>query len=259
MSPTTPPTAAAAAAAPAAIIGSTGLVGSHILSTILAGETYAPVTTITRRSPKTAGAAGGETSSSLNAVVDTDTTQWASVLSALRPAPEAVFSALGTTRAAAGGLAEQWKVDHDLNVELARAAKAAGAQTFVFVSSGGTRGLLSSRVPYSRMKNGVEDAVRALGFAHAVILKPGLILGEREQARAAEGWFQTLTHGLGRVSGAAKDFLAQDAEVIARAAVRAAQLARDGKAPSEYWVLEASDILRLGRTEWKDEAQKPAA
>ncbi|EGX87760.1 NAD(P)-binding domain [Cordyceps militaris CM01] len=234
-----------------AIIGSTGLVGSHILSTILASESFTPVSTITRRAPKT-------TSPALNAVVSTDTTQWAGLLSGLSPAPAAVFSALGTTRAAAGSLAAQWAIDHDLNVELARAAKAAGAQTFVFVSSGGTRGLLSSGVPYSRMKNGVEDAVRELGFAHAIVLKPGVILGEREQRRTAESWFQSLTHGLGRVSTAAKDFLGQDAEVIARAAVRAAELAAQGKAPSEYWVVEASEILRLGRTEWK-EAEKPAA
>ncbi|OAA70233.1 NAD(P)-binding domain protein [Cordyceps fumosorosea ARSEF 2679] len=233
----------------AAIIGSTGLVGSNILSTVLAGETYTPVSTITRRAPKA-------TSSALNAVIDADTNKWASLLSNLSPSPATVFSALGTTRAAAGGLANQWKIDHDLNIELARAAKAAGATTFVFISSGGTRGLLSRSVPYSKMKNGVEDAIRELGFEHGIVLKPGVILGEREEARAAESWFQSLTHGLGRVSGAAKDFLGQDAEVIARAAVRAAQIAEEGKAPAKYWVVEASDIIRLGRTEWK-EAEKP--
>ncbi|KAJ6781320.1 hypothetical protein PWT90_10091 [Aphanocladium album] len=236
---------------PAAIIGSTGLVGSHILSTILATGTHKPVSTITRREPKSS-------SPDLHAVVDADTTKWASLLSGLAPAATAVFSALGTTRAAAGGIQNQWKIDHDLNVELARAAKAAGAKTFVFISSGGTRGLLSSSVPYSKMKNGVEDAIKELDFEHGIILKPGVILGEREQSRTAESWFQSLTHGLGKVSPAAKNFLGQDAEVIARAAVRAAQLAEEGKAPSKYWVVEASDIIRLGQTEWK-EAEKPAA
>ncbi|KAM3509928.1 hypothetical protein MY11210_006118 [Beauveria gryllotalpidicola] len=236
-----------------AIIGSTGLVGSHILSTVLAGDTHRPVTTITRRPPPPSS------SPALNAIVNTDTTQWASLLSSLSPAPATtVFSALGTTRAAAGGLANQWKIDHDLNIELARAAKAAGARTFVFISSGGTRGLLSSRVPYGKMKNGVEDAVKELDFEHGIILKPGLILGQREQSRTVEGLLQGLTYGLGRVSGAAKDLIGQDADVIAKAAVRAAQIAEEGKAPSKYWVVEANDILRLGRTEWK-EADKTAA
>ncbi|KAM3426819.1 hypothetical protein MY4824_009802 [Beauveria thailandica] len=243
----------------AAIIGSTGLVGSHILSTVLASDTHRPVTTITRRPPPTSS----PSSPALNTIVNTDTTQWASLLSSsVSSAPAAtttaVFSALGTTRAAAGSLANQWKIDHDLNIELARAAKAAGAKTFVFISSGGTRGLLSSSVPYSKMKNGVEDAIKELDFEHGIILKPGLILGQREESRTAESWFQSLTNGLGKVSGAARDFVGQDAGVIAKAAVRAAQIAEEGKAPSKYWVVEASDIIRLGRTEWK-EAHKTAA
>jgi hypothetical protein len=46
--------------------------------------------------------------------------------------------------------------------------------------------------------------------------------------------------------------LGQDQTIIGRAAVVAAQTAEEGKAPSKYWILEASDILRLGRDEWKD-------
>lgn len=231
----------------AAVIGSTGLVGSNILSTLLATEAYKPVHTITRRAPKAA-------SPSLNAIVDTDTSKWSAALAALSPLPSTVFSALGTTRAAAGGLANQWKIDHDLNVDLAHAAKAAGVKTFVFVSSAGTRGFPSRFAPYSKMKNGVEDSVKELGFEQAVILKPGIILGERETGRAAEGIAQTLVHGLGKLGQGVQDAVGQDAEVIARAGVRAVQLADEGKAPSKYWVVEAADIIRLGRTEWPAEA-----
>ncbi|KFA62978.1 hypothetical protein S40285_06853 [Stachybotrys chlorohalonatus IBT 40285] len=236
--------APAPSSAAAAVFGSTGLVGSHILSTLLspAATPAGPVHTITRRAPKA-------TSERLRAVVEADTTRWAAALSALSPAPTAVFSALGTTRAAAGSIQNQWKIDHDLNVELARAARAAGATTFVFVSSGGTRSPLSGSLPYSRMKNGVEDAVRDLGFDHAVILKPGFILGAREQARPAESVFQGLVRSLGAVRTSWKDALGQEAEVIARAAVRAARLAEEGKAPSKYWVLEGHEIVRLGAAE----------
>lgn len=93
------------ASSSSAVIGSTGLVGSHILSTLLAGDAQHAVSTITRRAPKA-------TAANLNAVVNTDTTQWASLLSALAPAPVAVFSALGTTRAAAGGLANPVSYTH---------------------------------------------------------------------------------------------------------------------------------------------------
>lgn len=230
----------------AAVIGSTGLVGSHILSNLLSAETYCSVHTITRRAPKAE-------SPRLNAIIDTDTTKWAGVLSALTPTPTAVYSALGTTRAAAGGIANQWKIDHDLNVELAKAAKAAGVSTFVFISSTGTRGFLSSLAPYSKMKNGVEDAIKEQDFAQAVIVKPGMILGEREISRAAEGFAQGVVRKLGLLSSGIQDSIGQEDEVIARAAIRAVQLAKEGKAPSKFWIVEGSDIIRLGRTEWSED------
>ncbi|KAL2260939.1 hypothetical protein VTK26DRAFT_4923 [Humicola hyalothermophila] len=229
------------------LVGSTGLVGSHTLTTLLASDAVGAVHTISRRAPK-------PTSPKLHAIVEADTTQWAPKLTdgTLTPPPTAVISALGTTRAAAGGIANQWKIDHDLNVELARAAKQAGARHFVFVSSAGTRGPLSNRLPYSRMKNGVEDAVRELGFDTAVIVRPGLILGQREVPQPLAAPFVGLLKGIGKVFGQrAQDAIGQEAEVIARAAVQAARLAEEGKAPEKFWVLEQSDIVRLGRTEWK--------
>ncbi|KAF4977002.1 hypothetical protein FDECE_18409 [Fusarium decemcellulare] len=236
----------------AAIIGSTGLVGSNILSTLLAVETHKPVHTITRRAPKS-------TSPHLNAIIDTDTTKWASILSAITPTPAVVFSALGTTRAAAGGLANQWKIDHDLNVELVKAAKAAGTRTFVFISSGGTRGFPTNMSPYGKMKNGVEDAIKEQDFEQAVILKPGVIFGQREDSRLAEGLARGVIRGVGYLSAAIRDTMGHDADVIARAAVRATQLADEGKAPSKYWVVEGPEIVKLGKTEWPGEATADAS
>ncbi|KAG5999650.1 hypothetical protein E4U21_006540 [Claviceps maximensis] len=225
----------------AVVIGSTGLVGSLILSNIVAHDTYKPVHTIARRAPKTA-------SPNVHSVVDADTTKWASALSALSPAPRTLFSALGTTRAAAGGITNQWKIDHDLNVELAKAAKDAGVKTMVFISSSGLRlPGVSTLSPYAKMKNGVEDAIQELGFEHAIILRPGMILGEREQSRLAEGIFQKMVRGLGMVNTGLQNAVGQDAEVIARAAIRAAQLAEESRAPDKYWVLGASEIVKLGQ------------
>lgn len=45
---------------------------------------------------------------------------------------------------------------------------------------------------------------------------------------------------------------AQDQSTIGRAAVAAARMAEEGKAPSKYWVVEAADIVKYGRTEWKE-------
>ncbi|PFH59563.1 hypothetical protein XA68_12195 [Ophiocordyceps unilateralis] len=232
----------------AVVIGSTGLVGGHILSALLASTAYQPVQTITRREPKPP--MQQQQQQEVRSVVDADSSRWPAALSGISPTPTTVFSALGTTRAAAGGLDQQWKIDHDLNIELARAAKAAGARTFVFVSAAGTRGALAGRAPYNKMKNGVEDAVRDLAFDHAVIIKPGLILGAREQQRTMESLFQRLAHAVGYVSASARDAFAQDAQVIGRAAVSAARLVDQGKAPGSFWLVEAADIVKLGREQW---------
>ncbi|GAP92926.1 putative protein mitochondrial [Rosellinia necatrix] len=232
---------------PAAVIGSTGLVGHQILTTLLNLDACKAVYTISRRAPKT------EASAKLNATVEPDTTKWASQFAALSPAPAAVYSALGTTRQQAGGIQNQWKIDHDLNIELAKAAHAAGAQTFVFVSSAGTRGLMSNMAPYSKMKVGVEDSIKSLDFKQAIILRPGFLIGNREVAHTGGPLIASLFNGIKTYLGqGVQDKFAQEDEVVARAAVKAAMLAAEGKAPSKFWVLEQNDIVRLGRDEWSN-------
>lgn len=57
----------------------------------------------------------------------------------------------------------------------------------------------------------------------------------------------------GSISGnRLKDFWAQDADVVAKAAVRTGLDAVDGKETEKFKILSQSDIVRLGRTEWKD-------
>lgn len=161
----------------AAVFGCTGAVGGHILNTLLANDGFISIKTISRRLPKAQ-------SPKLEASQEADTSKWGDMIPRLDPRPTIVFNAVGTTRAAAGGIQNQWKIDHDLCIENAKAAKESGVNTYVFISSAGTRGFLSSYVPYSRMKVGVEDAIKHLEFGQAVVLRPGAILGERETPKA---------------------------------------------------------------------------
>ncbi|KAK3316142.1 hypothetical protein B0H66DRAFT_479370 [Apodospora peruviana] len=228
-----------------AVFGSTGLVGSQILSTLLSTpKNTTTIQTISRRAPSSSGA-------KLQATIEPDTSLWASKLAALSPAPSTVFSALGTTRQAAGGIANQWKIDHDLNVELAKAAKRqVGTRTFVFISSAGSSGVIANRLPYTQMKQGVEKAIEDLGFEQSIILRPGLILGDREVPHQGGPLLIGVVRALGRWIGqGAQDRWGQEADVIARAAVHAARIAEEGKAPAKHWVLECADIVRLGRNE----------
>ncbi|GAB7355294.1 hypothetical protein MBLNU459_g5832t1 [Dothideomycetes sp. NU459] len=246
----------------AAVFGCTGAVGSQILATLLDTDTFSSVKTISRRPPNTQ-------SPKLQSLEVGDITKWAEVLSSLSPTPFVVFNAVGTTKATAGGVENQWKIDHDLCIEIAKAAKDAGVKTYVFISSAGTRGLLASYVPYSKMKVGVEDAIKDLGFENAIILRPGMILGrEKPKAPLLENIFgranmlgqgiqdrigSTFLIGIGdaMVLGANPYRAGQDQSIIGRAAAATARMAQEGKAPSSYWVVEQSDIVRFGRDEWK--------
>ncbi|KAF7196756.1 Protein fmp52-2, mitochondrial [Pseudocercospora fuligena] len=229
--------------ASAAIFGSTGAVGSKILDTVLSSDSFNSIKTISRRLPKAQ-------SPKLEAIQEADTSKWGPMIASISPKPDVIFNAVGTTRAIAGGIQNQWKIDHDLCIEIAKAAKEAGVKTYVFISSAGTRGLLSGYVLYSKMKVGVENAIRELDFEQAIIVRPGMILGEREKPKAP--FFEWLLSNTHKVSQGLQDSMGQDQRIIGKAAVAAARQAQEGKAPSKYWVLEQADVVRLGRTEWKD-------
>ncbi|KAJ6181149.1 hypothetical protein N7519_011610 [Penicillium mononematosum] len=226
----------------AAVFGCTGAVGSQILATLLASDAFSTVKTISRRLPNAKSA-------KLEELEESDTTKWGGIISSLSPKPSMIFNAVGTTTAAAGSIKNQWKIDHDLCVENARAAKEAGVKTYIYISSGGTRSFLWGWVPYSKMKVGVEDAIKELGFDNAIILRPGMIIG-REESKSF--LLEKFVEGLQRLGQGVQDKVGQNQATIGRAAVAAARMAEEGKAPSKYWVLEQADIVRLGRDEWKE-------
>ncbi|GIZ49381.1 hypothetical protein CKM354_001241100 [Cercospora kikuchii] len=228
--------------ATATVFGSTGAVGGQILSTLLGNAAFGSVKTISRRVPQ-------EQSPKLEAIEESDSSKWGERISSLNPKPDIIFNAVGTTKAAAGGIENQKKIDQDLCIEIAKAAKEAGVKTYVFISSAGTRGFLSGYVPYSKMKVAVEDAVKELDFEQAIILRPGMILArEKPKAPLAE----KVVSSLHMISPAFQDKIGQDQKIIGRAAVAAAKLAQEGKAPSKYWVLEQADVVKYGRDEWKE-------
>ena len=226
-------------------LANTHLQGSNILDALLQHGAFAHVSAFTRKplSPKDPG-------SRLRPILDQDSSNWPSEFSSISP-PSAVFlSALGTTRAQAGSFEAQRKIDVDLNVSLAKAAKEAGVKYYVLISSAGVS--KDSIFPYSKMKGELDETVQSLGFDKTVLVKPGLIVGTRTDFRGAEYALRVLANFLGRISGnRLKDFWAQDADVIGRAAVAAGLKCLDGTAPEgKTWIVDQSQILKLGRTEW---------
>ena len=103
-----------------------------------------------------------------------------------------------------------------------------------------------------KMKAELEEQVKTLGFPHTVIVRPGLLMGQRRETRAAEGVLRTIAKAMGTVSKPLlMDWWAVDADVVSRAAVSAGFTCAEGKREEGVWIIEQSEIIRLGRTEWK--------
>lgn len=176
--------------------------GSHILTTLTAHQSFNKVLAYTRKDlpsdPK------------VTPITSSDSSDWPSLFPNDTPI---CFSALGTTRARAGGLDKQRSIDLDLNLAIAKAAKERGTKVYVLISSHGANA--ASMIPYTKLKGEIEEGVKAIGFEHCVILRPGLIVGERgsHDSRPAEFVIRKVATLMGGVSMRLQDPWAQDVEV----------------------------------------------
>lgn len=158
----------------AVLAGATGLVGGELLRQLVARREYREIRVLGRRPPS------HETGK--QRFIATDFSNLDALAGDL--AVDDVFCCLGTTLRKAGSRAAFERVDYHMVVDLARTAHMAGAGRFVVVSAAGA----SARSPafYSRVKARMEQAVGEIPFAAAHILRPSLLLGAREEFRAAE-------------------------------------------------------------------------
>ncbi|EGX43324.1 hypothetical protein AOL_s00215g60 [Orbilia oligospora ATCC 24927] len=230
-----------------ALLGATGLVGSNILKYLIQSPTPSAIVTLTRREhDETIVSSAAAANHTLTAKIDKDTSKWATIFGEackVSP-PPIVFTALATTRAAAGGLDKQYALEHDVNVAVAKAAKEAGVKTFVLISA--SRADKDSHMGYTKLKGDIEHHIEEFGFERFIILRPGLLLGSRNETRIAEGILQAVANGLRRISGGyLSDSWAQAGDVVARAAVRAAL---DDNVKGKK-ILYQNDIVELGNKE----------
>lgn len=145
-------------------------------------------------------------------------------------------------------MAAQRKIDYDVNPTLAKRARAAGTKTYVLVSSGAANA--ASWNNYLRMKGELENAVRDLNFERNVIIRFRLIVGFRQDSRPSEAAMRKLATFAGAVSGGLhKNSWAQDAVIIARAAVSAELQAL--KREKKVWMVDQADVMRLDRAKWR--------
>jgi uncharacterized protein YbjT (DUF2867 family) len=95
-----------------------------------------------------------------------------------------LFCCLGTTMKKAGSKAKFEKVDFELPVEIARIASQNGVNKFLVVSSIGANS--HAKGFYLKTKGRMEEKIKSFPFGQVVIMRPSLLLGQREEKRMGE-------------------------------------------------------------------------
>ncbi len=213
----------------ALLVGASGLVGGHLLQTLLADEAYSRVTVLVRKPLPI---------SHPKLVQETvDFTRLSDVAGKI--SAQDVFCTLGTTIGKAGSQEAFRKVDFEYPLQVAEMALLRGAEQYLIVTAIGS----DSRSPifYSRTKGEVEEAIAALGYKTFVVFRPSFLAGERTESRLGE----TLGIALGKLLGFAMigpmaKYRVIDAEVVAKAMLLEAKRNAPGKR-----LIDSDEIQRI--------------
>ncbi|MBX7114323.1 MAG: NAD(P)H-binding protein [Myxococcaceae bacterium] len=199
----------------AVMIGATGLVGSELLTQLLADERFGKVISLGRKKvdlphPKLE-----------QHVIDfAAPSSWASLVRG-----DVAFSSLGTTIKAAGSQEAQRKVDYQYQLDFAQAAAANGVPVYVLVSAASANA--TSGIFYSRIKGELDRDVQRLGFTQIRIMRPSLLGGNRKDARFGEKVGSVMLAALNAV-GIARRRREIHGSVVAKAMINAALDASGG-------------------------------
>lgn len=148
----------------ALLIGATGATGSDLMNFLINDDSFSEVTVFVRKPLSF-------THNKLTThLIDFDKPEnWGNLV-----VGDVLFCCLGTTLQAAGSKEAQWKIDHDYQLNFAKAAKKNGSKTCVLVSAD----MVSEKslVFYSRMKAHLEKEIKELGFESLHIFRPPLLI-----------------------------------------------------------------------------------
>lgn len=158
----------------ALVFGATGLVGNLLLEELANTNTYSRIKIFVRQ----------KTGISLPGVEEivTDFSVPENIYGEIQG--DDLYICLGTTIKKAGSVANMEKIDRDLPVNIARAAKNNGIKGIAVVSSIGAAD--GSKNYYLRIKGEMEREIRQLDFERNFIVRPSMLLGDRKERRTGE-------------------------------------------------------------------------
>jgi uncharacterized protein YbjT (DUF2867 family) len=220
----------------AAVMGASGLVGGDCLQALLAAPEWSRVVVLTRRDLKLG----------LSEKLEQKVADMGRLTAADFAGVDDVFCATGTTIRKAGSQEEFRRIDYEMPLTAARAAREEGARQFLIVSAAGADP--ESRNFYLRTKGELDRELEKLGFAALHIFRPGLLLGHRQEYRPMERTATRLAPVMNlTLWGPLKRYRAISAETVGRAMVGAAKANRMG-----INVYEFEEIVSL-----RDRAESP--
>lgn len=89
------------------------------------------------------------------------------------------------------------------------------------------------------MKAELEEAMKEVGFKYTILVRPGMLVGDRSDSRPAQAVFRGVAKCLGGVSRKwLTDWWAQDVDIIGRAVVIAAIQCAESKREPGIWQIE---------------------
>lgn len=158
------------------IIGASGMVGTVLINLIKNDNPYDKVIIFTRRALKDMPDSG----KFIQHIVDFDNLEhYREVIKA-----RTLVSLLGTTAKKAGSKDNFIKVDYGYPKQTALIARDNGTENIILVSAIGSDA--DSGFLYPAAKGRLEQAVMQMGFRSVNILRPSLLLGNRQEFRAGE-------------------------------------------------------------------------
>ncbi|MDK9583410.1 NAD(P)H-binding protein [Lelliottia wanjuensis] len=161
------------------ITGATGLVGDHLLRMLIREPRINYIAAPTRRPL-----------ADISGVYNPHDPQLTDALAQVQDPIDIAFCCLGTTRREAGSKEAFIHADYTLVVDTALTAKRLGAKHFLVVSSMGANA--NSPFFYNKVKGKMEDALIAQNWDRLTIVRPSMLLGDREKQRFNESIFAPL-------------------------------------------------------------------
>ena len=158
----------------AIVIGATGLVGKQLIIQLLEHPSFSKVTILSRRSLNIENPKLEEVIIDFDKLNDYKSKITGGVL----------FSCMGTTIKKAKTKESQYRIDFTYQYQKAQIAADNGVPDYVLVSSSGANS--NSSIFYSRIKGELEDAITSLSFKKVRILRPSILLGNRNEFRFGE-------------------------------------------------------------------------